>query len=99
MSFKRTTENFVCEHCGTKVHGTGYTNHCPHCLWSKHVDMHPGDRANECGGMMEPHALIGNTPHYTIVHRCLSCGAEKRNKVQPEDSQEALIALAGLDGR
>ena len=28
--------------------GNGYTNHCPKCLWSKHVDINPGDRgANE----------------------------------------------------
>ncbi|MFA6992594.1 MAG: RNHCP domain-containing protein, partial [Candidatus Gracilibacteria bacterium] len=37
--FSRTIEDFVCEKCGAKVKGDGYTNHCPKCLWSKHVDI------------------------------------------------------------
>ena len=45
MSFTRKVEDFTCEHCGREVHGNGYTNHCPHCLHSKHVDVNPGDRA------------------------------------------------------
>jgi hypothetical protein len=52
--FTKTVEDFVCEHCGEKVVGDGYTNHCPKCLWSKHVDINPGDRASECQGMMKP---------------------------------------------
>lgn len=24
----------MCEHCSAEVLGTGYTNHCPKCLWS-----------------------------------------------------------------
>lgn len=51
--FQRTTENFVCEKCGFIVEGNGYTNHCPNCIWSKHVDIHPGDRASLCGGTYE----------------------------------------------
>jgi hypothetical protein len=52
--FKKTKEDFVCEHCGKPVVGNGYTNHCPECLWSKHVDVNPGDRAATCLGLMEP---------------------------------------------
>ena len=55
--FNRRIEDFTCEHCGTEVHGNGYTNHCPNCLWSKHVDINPGDRAADCGGLMEPIAV------------------------------------------
>ena len=51
--FQKTVEDFICEHCGNKVAGDGYTNHCPNCLWSKHVDVNPGDRAAICGGMMK----------------------------------------------
>ena len=61
-SFQRRIENFVCEHCGEKVIGDGYTNHCPKCLWSKHVDVNPGDRMAHCGGMMKPEALEGASP-------------------------------------
>jgi hypothetical protein len=94
MSFIRVEEDFVCGHCGAAVSGDGYTNHCPHCLWSKHVDVEPGDRAALCGGMMAPVSLEGSSPAYVLVHRCTVCGHEKRNKVQRNDSQAVLIALA-----
>ena len=52
--FTKTVEDFNCAHCGAVVHGNGYTNHCPHCLYSRHVDNNPGDRLATCGGMMRP---------------------------------------------
>jgi hypothetical protein len=91
--FQRRVEDFICEHCAAQVKGNGYTNHCPQCLWSKHVDIHPGDRASACGGMMEPVRLEGSTPHYRILHRCVSCGYERRNDVQAQDSATALTML------
>ena len=94
LQFQRTVEDFTCEHCGAKVKGTGYTNHCPKCLWGKHVDVNPGDRAEECGGMMEPMRVEGTTPHYTLVHRCARCGIERKNVVGKEDSGEAIVAVA-----
>jgi len=30
--FTKRVENFTCEICGTKVKGTGFTDHCPRCL-------------------------------------------------------------------
>lgn len=95
MAFVKKVEDFTCEHCGAEVHGTGYTNHCPRCLWSKHVDTTPGDRAESCGGMMRPIALEGTTPHYRIVHKCMRCGAIRRVDVAATDDPAALIALAG----
>ena len=56
-TFIRKTEDFVCENCGQEVKGNGYTNHCPRCLYSKHVDINPGDRASDCGGLMKPVAV------------------------------------------
>jgi len=93
MSFQKRVENFICAHCGAEVAGTGYTNHCPRCLWSRHVDVHPGDRSAACLGMMEPTALEGSSPKYRILHRCEQCGFERVNDVQKEDSPEALLAL------
>lgn len=92
--FQKRVEDFVCEHCGTQVKGGGYTNHCPECLWSKHVDVNPGDRAAACGSMMEPVALEGTSPEYVLVHRCISCGFEHRNKSVSEDSPDALLEVA-----
>lgn len=76
------------------VVGTGYTNHCPKCLWSKHVDVEPGDRGAVCGGMMKPVLLEGSTPTYVITHECVTCGFRRRNKVQEEDDGAAIVALA-----
>ena len=72
----------------------GYTNHCPKCLWSKHVDVNPGDRNAQCGGMMEPIAIEGASSEYAIVHRCVRCGMERKNKADTLDSIEAIIAIA-----
>ena len=94
MAFIKVVENFACIHCGSEVRGMGYTNHCPQCLWSRHVDVEPGDRAAACGGAMEPVAVEGASPHYTIVHRCLVCGVEKRNAVSPRDDADVVIAIA-----
>lgn len=85
----------MCEKCRAKVVGTGYTNHCPKCLWSKHVDVAPGDRAAECGGMMQPIAVEGATGKgYTILQRCERCRFERRNAVQAEDNMDAVLTLA-----
>lgn len=92
--FQRTVEDFVCEHCGAQVSGNGYTNHCPRCLWGKHVDVNPGDRAETCGGMMEPLALEGSSPDYKILHRCTRCRAERRISVSLDDDADAILHLA-----
>jgi hypothetical protein len=92
-TFKRTIEDFDCEHCGAKIKGTGYTNHCSRCLWSKHVDEHPGDRAAKCKGLMEPISVEQKHGRFVILHRCVVCGHKKRNESSSEDSVDALIQL------
>ena len=99
MNFIRRVEDFTCEHCKAEVKGTGYTNHCPKCLWSKHVDVMPGDRAEACGGMMEPVALEGGTPHYRIRHECKTCGAIRMVDVAKDDAPDALVRLSGKQAR
>lgn len=93
-NFIRKIEDFVCANCGTKVKGTGYTNHCPKCLWSRHVDINPGDRAADCGGMMEPVGLEVKAGENIITHRCVKCGYEKKNKSASEDNQEKIIEIS-----
>ena len=66
--FSRCKEDFVCENCGEKVSGDGYTNHCPVCLCSKHVDINPGDRQNECMGLMETIEVEEKGKEYIITH-------------------------------
>ncbi len=104
---KRFTKNdsgFVCSHCGRQVQPLGYTsrNHCPFCLWSLHVDVLPGDRANPCQGAMEPIRVEPDRKRgYIVIHRCTKCGAIVRNraaqeaKVQPDDIRLLIRLTAG----
>jgi hypothetical protein len=94
------TEAFKCGHCrafiGPTVSGGRFRNHCPLCLWSKHVDRsHPGDRASDCRSLMRP---IGVTTRpngeQLLIHRCLGCGAERRNRVAADDNMLACMRLA-----
>src|SRR3989344_4924069 len=93
--FIRNIEDFVCEECGARVTGSGYTNHCPACLWSKHVDESPGDRASLCGGSMEPQsALVSSGGVSRIIHKCTRCGFIRAQDVAKEDNMERLIELS-----
>jgi len=93
-NFQKNKEDFICQHCGNEVVGNGYTNHCPLCLWSKHVDHNPGDRENPCQGLMEPVGLETKSHTYIIIHKCTKCGVLKKNKASPEDNAKALIKLS-----
>ena len=99
MLFIKKKENFICEKCGTEVKGNGYTNHCPECLWSKHVDVFPGDRANICGGMMEPIKVQKKGREYTIIHRCIKCGYLRPNKAVKEDSFDMLVQISAENSK
>jgi hypothetical protein len=90
--FQRTIEDFVCEQCGHRVTGNGYTNHCPECLYSKHVDVAPGDRAADCRGLMQPIGSEVKGGVYFVRHACLRCGLQRRNRVSPGEIT-ALIRL------
>lgn len=92
--FSKKDDGFVCAHCGREVKPLGFTSrdHCPFCLWSLHVDINPGDRANECRGNLVPiKAYPDPKKGYIIVYRCDTCGEIHRNraaheaKVQPDN--------------
>src|SRR5438128_1119531 len=97
--FQKKVEDFTCEHCGKEAKGNGYTNHCPYCLWSKHVDMYPGDRAVTCGGMMEPILVEMEGQEYILTHQCQKCGSTKRNKLAPDDDFDVVTKIANKYGR
>lgn len=92
--FVKNKEDFTCENCGNSVVGDGYTNHCPKCLWSKHVDINPGDRLADCGGLMSPISVESKNGEERIVHECISCGYKKTNKVSESDNREELVNIA-----
>ena len=94
--FQRHIEDFICGKCGVSVVGDGYTNHCPECLWSQHVDVNPGDRAETCHGLMEPIGYTYKQGDYTLSHRCILCGIIRRNKVSKNDNFEVILSLQGV---
>lgn len=91
QKFIKNKEDFTCEHCGREVIGSGYTNHCPECLWSKHVDVNPGDRASECRALMKPVFLEMEKGEYVVTHECEKCGYKKRNKLSLNDNVSGLL--------
>ncbi len=102
MPFIARQEPFVCDHCGKAVvpleHGS-YRNHCPFCLYSKHVDAEgPGDRASACLGLMEPTGLdLDSAKGWMIVHHCDICGKEIRNKAAPDDDIAGFSAAKAIE--
>ena len=75
MQPRKKIENFVCEVCGERVIGDGYTDHCPKCLWGKHMDEEvPGDRESGCKGLMKPEYTEYVSGQTKIHYKCQSCG-------------------------
>ena len=96
-NFIRKIENFRCENCGWEVVGNGYTDHCPKCLWGKHVDREiPGDRASDCRGMLEPVEAVYQMSdlRFQIKYKCRKCRHEFRVRSYEEDNRELLMELA-----
>jgi rubrerythrin len=92
--FQRKKEDFICEHCGEGVKGIGYTDHCPRCLWSKHVDINPGDREADCQGMMEPMRAVVIREGYVIYYKCDKCGYLHKVKAAENDNFEEIVRLS-----
>lgn len=98
-------QRFVCGHCGRPVGPLAYgghnRNHCPYCLYSRHVDLHrSGDRASPCKGMMAPiGAFQRPNGEHVLVHRCERCGFERFNRIQADDDFELVLALPVLPPR
>ena len=92
--FTKRVENFTCAHCGAEVLGNGYTNHCPKCLWSRHVDNNPGDRLSDCGGMMAPIAVTPYKDGYIITHKCEKCGKTIKQHSAENDDTKIIISIS-----
>ncbi len=96
-NFTEIDEEFICKNCGREVQKLHYTSrdHCPYCLYAKHVDINPGDRAEDCHGMLEPIG-IENSPKkgYVIVYKCKKCGAIRKNIAAKDDNMSLIIKLS-----
>jgi DNA-directed RNA polymerase subunit RPC12/RpoP len=110
--------NFRCAHCGQQVvfdpliSGVKNRNHCPHCLWSRHVDLNrPGDRLAECKGGMRPIGLTlkrsrnkyarERDGEVMLIHQCAECGKLSINRIAADDNEALILQTldesAGLD--
>ena len=75
--------------------GTQHRNHCPSCLWSRHLDNAPGDRAADCAGSMEPIAVcVRENGEWALIHRCGGCSTMRVNRIAGDDNPLMLMRLA-----
>ena len=87
-NFTKIDDEFVCENCGKKVPKLGYScrNHCPWCLYSKHVDINPGDRLESCQGLLKPIDIeLDSKKGNVIIFKCMKCGSIRKNKMANDD--------------
>ena len=103
---QRNTEvnkDFKCLHChfyvsaNTFIAGVNNRNHCPYCLWSRHMDLfEAGDRLAVCKAEMKP---IGLTLKRTrkkygkatygelmLIHQCSDCEKISINRIAADDN-------------
>lgn len=94
---KKVVEDFVCEVCGEKVKGDGTTDHCPKCLWGKHVDEEtPGGRASGCRGLMRPIRSEYKNGQFRIYYKCERCNHSFWVREGEGDNREMLVELSGF---
>jgi hypothetical protein len=92
-------DTFRCRNCRLDVPiaapGTQHRNHCPNCLWSRHVDDDPGDRAADCSGSMEPIGIsVRGDGEWALIHRCGACATVHVNRIAGDDNPLMLMRLA-----
>lgn len=89
-------EEFICEQCGAKVDKLKYSarDHCPYCLYSKHVDINPGDRNNTCKGLLKPIDIEKFKNTYKIIYKCEKCGQIHKNIVAIDDDINEIINIS-----
>jgi DNA-directed RNA polymerase subunit RPC12/RpoP len=94
--FNMINESFICENCGANVEKSSYTarDHCPFCLYSKHVDINPGDRKNNCLGLLKPIGIEKFKDTYKIIYKCEKCKKEHKNIMAKDDDMNLIISLS-----
>ncbi len=94
--FSQNDQKFICENCGYNVDILGYTSrdHCPNCLYSKHIDIMPGDRNNTCMGLMMPIGIEKYKDTYKIIYKCTKCQEIHKNIMARDDNYDLIIKLS-----
>ena len=94
--FNELDEGFICENCNKEVKPLGYSSrdHCPYCLYSKHVDINPGDRSNNCNGLLKPIGIEKYKDTYKIIYKCNKCNKEHKNIMAKDDDINKIIEIS-----
>lgn len=105
----KNNEGFNCFKCKQFVKktapGTAHRNHCPFCLWSKHLDLDtPGDRRAGCGAAMEPIGLTFKIEgldkwgeprrgELMLISRCQKDGKISINRLAGDDDTQVILQV------
>jgi len=94
--FNMIDDEFICENCGRKISKLHYTarDHCNYCLYSKHVDITPGDRKNPCKGLLKPIDIEKYRDTYKIIYECQKCHQIHKNIMAKDDNIDLIIELS-----
>ena len=109
-STRQSEQLFRCLHCGLDItcnsiiSGVQNRNHCPCCLWSRHVDLRvAGDRLSPCRSAMRPVGLTTKQSQnkyardrdgeLMIIHQCTRCEKLSINRIAADDSTNDLLEL------
>ncbi len=90
--------------CAPSRAGVQNRNHCPACLWSRHLDWRsPGDRLSTCRAAMRPIGLTTKRSRnkyaqerdgeLMIIHQCAGCEKVVINRIAGDDSAAAIDEL------
>jgi DNA-directed RNA polymerase subunit RPC12/RpoP len=107
------TAEFRCLHChhlvltDPRLAGVQNRNHCPYCLWSRHMDLaRAGDRLAACLSVMQPVGLTlketrkrysaPGSGELMLIHRCAACGKVSINRIAADDDADTILSV--LDG-
>ena len=95
-NFYMRDEQFICENCSKEVDRLLYSarDHCPFCLYSKHVDINPGDRQNNCLGLLKPIDIEKFKNSYKIIYQCKKCHQLHKNIMADDDDMNSIISLS-----
>jgi hypothetical protein len=90
--------------CDPGVAGVQHRNHCPACLWSRHLDWRTaGDRLAGCRAAMAPVGLTSKRSRnkyarerdgeLMLIHQCISCATIVIIRSNADDSPAAILEL------
>jgi len=103
-------DGFQCAHChyyvstDPMIAGVKNRNHCPYCLWSRHVDLfEAGDRLAVCKARMQPIGLtlkrtrkkygLAQYGELMLIHKCEDCGRISVNRIAADDDAALLFDI------